>query len=110
VNVRRAREAVYERARGRCEKCGYSLHIDAWECHHRQLRSQGGTWTLPNLLALHPDCHSAGAPGSVHHGPAAAYAAGFLVSGYAEPEATPVLLYGRRWVRLTATGDYEKGD
>jgi hypothetical protein len=100
-----AREAAWQRSSGRCEKCGYTL-AGPWECHHRKLRAHGGTWELPNVLALHPACHAAG----VHGQPADAYAHGWLVRSTGTPAATPVFLFARRWVLLTPAGTYTRED
>ncbi len=51
------REALRERANGRCERCrrrDYEVRCDA---HHRKLKSQGGTDDLQNLLYLCRSCH-----------------------------------------------------
>lgn len=98
------RRLVFERAGGRCERCSFGLGL-LWECHHRKLRSQGGDWSLANLLALHPACHSL-QPGSVHLEPKVSYGSGFLVKREDEPRDTPVLLHGKRLVLLSPCGLY----
>jgi len=109
VKVRAAhvqRPLVWARSGGRCERCGNGLPV-VWECHHRKLRSQGGDWSLSNLLALHMDCHNAGSPTGVHAHPADAYRNGYLVRSAFDPAAAPLLLHGRNWVLLTPDGAYQ---
>lgn len=103
--VTRARRRVLERCGGLCECCGEWMG-PVWACHHRKLRSQGGDWSLPNLLALLPACHNMSS-GSVHDQPSASYERGYLVHGAADPESEPVLLHGVRRVLLTMSGGYE---
>lgn len=101
------RACVFERAQGRCERCGYALPAE-WECHHRKLRSQGGRDVLSNLIALHMRCHNAGETGSVHHSPGVAYQLGYLVKSWQQPHEVPVLLHGKRWVLLDHEGGYSE--
>jgi hypothetical protein len=98
------RQLVYERSGGQCERCGFAL-TPVWECHHRKLRSQGGDWSLANLLALHPSCHSGDAT-SIHGRPKAAYALGHLVRAGLDTSEMPVQLWGNRWVLLGPSGGY----
>lgn len=92
------RHAVFVRAGGRCERCRCPLPADAWEAHHRQLRSRGGPDTMANLVALCRDCHH-----DVHAHPAAATASGFMVPSWADPATTPTHLHHTRWVLLDRT-------
>ena len=48
------KEALVERAEGRCEACGER----GWEAHHVKKRSQGGNDRLENLVWLCHRCHS----------------------------------------------------
>ena len=97
------RQAVWARAQGRCEACGYLLLEDFWECHHRRLRSQQGKNELPNLVALCQPCHirahsereSWGVPG------------GWIVPSWASWAQTPVTLWDGRKVWLAFDGGYE---
>ncbi len=58
------REA-FNRANGRCEKCGkvlvYDNHEDgergAWEAHHKKAVKDGGSDTLQNCQVLCRECH-----------------------------------------------------
>ena len=84
---------VMERDGGRCFRCGAFLH-SAWpgySCHHRRLRSGGGTDTPENRIMLCGSgttaCH-----GWVHAHPSVARAHGWLASRYGlDPGDTPVL-------------------
>lgn len=87
------RERVFERAGGRCDLCGEALRWSAWECHHRQKRTQGGPDSMPNLIALHPRCHSE----RVHGRPAWSYANGFMVRRNGDPAQMPMLRHRARW-------------
>src|SRR5262245_27138303 len=88
--------ALRRRCGDRCEKCGDDLHGQV-ERHHRQRRRAGGD-ALSNLLMLCTRCHT-----YVHTHPAEARDHGWIVSAYAEPLDTPVLIAGRRWL-LTDEG------
>jgi len=93
------RALVLARAQGRCEACGRPLTDAGVHVHHRKKRSQGGGHDLPNLVALHPDCHVI-APESVHQRSAWAYEVGLMVRRGEDPAAVPLLLHGRREVLL----------
>lgn len=78
------RAAIADRSQGRCELgCGRR----AAHTHHRQNRSQGGTWNPANLLHLCPACH-----GSITVEPAWAFAEGLTVPAYQTPAEVPVRL------------------
>lgn len=94
------RAGVYARAQGMCDYCGAPLNPDAWDCHHRQLRSRGGKDTPENLVALHPGCHH----DRVHAFPITATLAGFMVPSWADPADVPILRHGRTWQHPTAGG------
>jgi len=96
------REALYARARGRCEHCGTSLDDSGMEAHHRKLRSAGGGHGLENLAALCPTSHK-----YMHEHPAHARMLGFIVSAYGDPSQRVVTLHDRSTVRLTADGSYD---
>lgn len=106
----KARQAVRERAGGRCERCGTALRGD-WSCHHRRPRGMGGTRRFDanspvNLLAL---CGSAttGCHGEVEADREAAREAGWLVRLHADPALIPVPIFGRtRLTYLTDDGGY----
>ncbi len=83
------RDDVFRRAGGRCDMCGQHLDPDAWECHHRKLRSQGGQDDIANLIALHSSCHWI-----AHGNPLWSYDRGYLVPRAKEPDSVPVLLHG----------------
>jgi hypothetical protein len=103
------REALYERARGRCEISGLPLG-DSWAAHHRRKKGSGGTrlpdvHSLPNLLALSHQAHNLRRP-SAHLDPAWAAARGYMIPWWEVPRLAPVWLLGRRWVLLTEAGAY----
>lgn len=79
------RLALWDRSRGRCEGCGKHLGNEG-VVHHRKLRSQGGDHSLANLMVLHVACHV-----WAHANPAAAMAAGWIVSGWGDPGAVQVV-------------------
>lgn len=80
------RQQVFARAGGRCDCCGAALDPEAWDCHHRQLRSRGGRHTLENLVALTHACHM-----RWHESPNAAAARGLMVSRWDDPATEPVV-------------------
>lgn len=75
------RQAVINRARGRCERCGHpGVHI-----HHRKPRGMGGTSdpainTAPNLVFLCLTCHEYVERNRTH-----AYDAGWLAHRWEDP-------------------------
>lgn len=87
---------LYAASRGRCHGCGQPLPNERVARHHRRLRSQGGTHTLPNLMLLHTDCHT-----FAHGHPQWAVSHGWIVrSGIVGPEDIPVIVCrdpGRCW-------------
>lgn len=93
---RRGRKLLRSRSGGRCEIGGT---CPAQEAHHRQNRSQGGTWDVVNLLHL---CHA-------HHlhvttNPAAARQQGWAVLSTDDPARTPAWLAGRGFTYLRPDG------
>ena len=91
------RATIYERARGLCDLHGGHIDPDAWDCHHRQLRSRGGPDTPGNLVALCPGCHT-----WVHGNPAAATAIGFMVPSWADPDHIPIHRWRQTWCQPVA--------
>jgi hypothetical protein len=79
----RLRAELWERSAGVCEACGYWMHREEMQAHHRKLRSQGGLDDLTNLLAVHPSCHTG--PHGIHMNPARSYDLGHLVRSYHDP-------------------------
>ncbi|GAA4391549.1 hypothetical protein GCM10023147_20540 [Tsukamurella soli] len=87
---RRARELVYERSGGCCERCGqWGVTYD-----HRKPRSQGGDWAPSNGMAL---CGNGtmGCHGWKEHHPRAAATLGFRVWSHETPRKVPVFRRGR---------------
>ena len=99
------RESLLKRCSGYCEKCGRPLGDD-WAAHHRKLKKHGGPDTLPNLVALHHNCHNLGTT-SIHLNPKNSYDTGFLVKSWNDPNNTPITLHGNKTVLLTLDGRYE---
>lgn len=89
------REDCLERDDRKCFRCGVALS-GGWSgasCHHRRLRSGGGTTTLDNLIML---CGSgtSGCHGWVHKHVQEARSNGWIVSRYGTgPAEVPV----RHW-------------
>lgn len=95
----RLRHEVWVRDTGRCQLCGGGVDEDDFECHHRQLRSQGGPDSHANLITL---CHSDHR--AVHAHPAKAVERGFICPSTEDPEDWPVYRYLTTWGQPTATG------
>jgi hypothetical protein len=99
------REDCIERDGSACFRCGISL--GGWpggSCHHRRLRSGGGTTTLDNLIML---CGSGttGCHGWVHKHAQEARSNGWIVSRYGTgPADVPVRHWQRGLVYLTEDG------
>jgi hypothetical protein len=106
------RPALLERAGYRCECCGDDFTpTNPAEHHHRRKRSAGGPHTLSNSILLTRRCHLY-APGAPHYSPAAALAAGWVISRYDRrpPDRVPMLVRGSWYLPtdegvLAPTGD-----
>ena len=96
------RDAVWNRSRGYCEKCGLPLHQDSWNWHHRKIKSQGGQDLVENGLALHFSCHR-----WIHDNPAESYKYGYMVPNGDTPLGLPVLLPNGLYATLTNDGHYD---
>lgn len=95
------RELVYERARGRCERCGGGGN--AWQYHHRRPRGMGGTSRkdsggAANALLLHFHCHE-----WVERNRKEAKEAGFLVDQWHDPREVKVKMWDG-WHYLSEDG------
>lgn len=110
-NWEKLREALWERAEGRCEVTGQPLDFHTFDAHHRRPKGMGGSRlpdrdSLSNLLALDPLVHNGG-PESVHARRGWAEEHGYLL-----PKDTmravewPVAVHQSRWVYLLADGRY----
>lgn len=82
------RDAIYERAGGLCDCCGQWMDPDAFDAHHRQLRSRGGKDTIGNLVALRHECHML-----AHQHPMRATERGLMVPSWVNPATVPVRRY-----------------
>lgn len=96
------RRVVFDRASGRCERCGTPV-VDGHECHHRKLRSQGGRDEVANLACLCPGCHH----DEVHARPGQARTDGWIVRRGSDPAMVAVILHDGRTVRLDGDGGYD---
>lgn len=98
---------AYDRAGGHCEagvseRCPGVISLDAFEWHHRKLRSQGGDDTITNSLALCHHCHE-----WAHQHPEDARMRGLIVPRVSDPAERAVNLWDGRVVRLTEDGGYD---
>ncbi len=100
-----AEQLVWARDEGLCFKCGavLSSYWPGYSCHHRQLKSGGGSDTPENRVML---CGSGvtGDHGWAHAIRAEAQELGFIVSRYANPADVPVKHWRLGMVYLTADG------
>lgn len=101
------KEILYQRSRGRCEKCGQKITLSSGVIHHRKLRSRGGTHDLSNLVILDATCHNLGT-GSVHLDPAKATEQGFLVASWDDPAQVPIRTADNALMLLLMDGTYER--
>lgn len=97
-----ARALVSQRSGGRCEACGVK-RASNW--HHRKPRSAGGVWSADNGMDL-CGSGSTGCHGWITEHPKGAREQGWSVPSWADPARTPVWIFGREFVLLTANGDY----
>lgn len=87
------RLTIVDRSGYMCDLCRRPLSEYQWECHHRQLRGQGGSDSLSNLLALHFQCHQ-----HIHLHPTWAKAHGFLVPPWHDPVVWRVWRWRAVWM------------
>lgn len=84
------KDAIWERTGGLCDFCGRTVAAKRqMQVHHRKLRSQGGDWSLDNLMGLHQWCHNIG-PDSIHQNVTRSYELGHLVHSWADPSTVPI--------------------
>jgi len=96
------RRQLWQRAQGRCERCGEELYAFGWDASHRAAR-RTQLHDVTNLCCICRPCHA-----WVESYWMLAEAEGFRVSTHCpDPSREPVFLWRRRWVRLTADGRYE---
>lgn len=93
---------IYQRAKGRCDRCGLPTG-DAMHFHHRTPRRAGGSSRedlgLPsNGLLLHPNCHD-----FIESRRKVAAQLGFIVGYGSLPNLTPVMLWNG-WANLHDDG------
>jgi 5-methylcytosine-specific restriction endonuclease McrA len=97
--------AVLQRAKGFCERCGVPSHDLA--LHHRKLKSRGGKDEVSNLVAICHKCHNMSTE-SIHLNPAKATIKGWMVPSWAEPSDYPIHLADGSIVRLDNDGNYKE--
>lgn len=94
--------AVYERAQGRCDKCGTPV-VNGAHFHHRRARGMGSTKrpeskSAANCLLLHPACHD-----SIEKHRQDALASGWLITQHDDPRLMPAIIKGV-WCVLNEDG------
>lgn len=97
----RVRDAVIQRAKGRCECCGIGLATDL---HHRMRRRDGGH-SPENSLLVDRTCHD-----RIHAHPGWSRDNGWIVgslSGFEETIAERPARIGGKWAYLLPDGTYE---
>jgi len=53
------KQAAFDRAGGKCEKCGKKVTMGTCEAHHKTSVNSGGSDALSNCMILCPPCHQA---------------------------------------------------
>lgn len=95
--TREQREELYLRTEGNCEWCGLGMSVDEMHAHHRKRRSQGGLWSLRNIVGVHGYCHVIDGK-SIHQNPKLAQERGFLLKQGQLAELVPIVdCAGRSW-------------
>lgn len=97
MNEKQVREAVLERSQGLCERCGKRAYLTI---HHRLKRSHGGPDSLSNCVAV-DGSGTTGCHGEIESHPNDSEASGFHVRPWQTAEDIPILLHGKRWVKLS---------
>ncbi|QSM04673.1 hypothetical protein PROPHIGD54-2_73 [Mycobacterium phage prophiGD54-2] len=86
MTERQCRIEVLRRSGGLCERCGIGGGLSM---HHRKKRSQGGPWSLDNIV--HVCGHgTVGCHGWIEHNPNAAHSEGYHVRPWEEPASIPI--------------------
>lgn len=93
------RQAVRDRAGGRCELCGSRAEVGHF--HHRRPRAMGGTSrddaaAASNCLLLHPRCHA-----GIESSREKALRNGWIVSAF----DSPLLIPAKLWYGLVLLSD-----
>lgn len=103
------RELVRARAGSSCERCGMALRTG--NIHHRKPRGMGGTTdpaaNSPANLMLVCGSGTTGCHGWIESHRQEALTEGWLVPRTADPEGSPVRVWGAGWAQLRADGHYE---
>lgn len=102
----KVRRVAYERASGRCERCGAVLGDNCGHAHHRLPKRVGGSTrgeiqTVSNCLIVCDFCHR-----FIHEGLAkeSREKYGWLLPSSCSPAETKVLYQLTRWVYLRGDG------
>jgi len=83
------RALVYRRSQGLCDWCGKGVREDAFEMHHRLLKSRLGPDAPWNCVVLHSSCHA-----WITRHPERAKELGFEISRYdPNPDSVPMWLH-----------------
>jgi hypothetical protein len=102
---KRIAQAVLDRAAGYCEKCGGALG-EAYNLHHRKLKSRGGKDQVSNIIAVHNSCHIQHKE-SIHDNPEEAERMGFMCPSWLRPEDHPLIRPDGSIVLLLDDGSYK---
>jgi hypothetical protein len=97
--------AVLERANGYCEKCGGTLQ-EAYNIHHRKLKSRGGKDEVANLIVVHNYCHIQH-KNSIHDNPEESERRGYMCPSWARPDEHPLIRADGSIVLLLSDGSYK---
>lgn len=98
-------QKVIERAGGYCEKCGGVLS-EAYNLHHRKLKSRGGKDEVANLIVVHNYCHIQHKD-SIHDNPEISERMGFMCPSWAAPSEHALTRPDGSIVLLLADGSYQ---
>jgi len=98
-------QAVIDRAGGYCEKCGGVLS-EAYNLHHRKLKSRGGKDAVSNLIVVHNTCHIRHKD-SIHDNPVEAERMGFMCPSWRDPAEHPLIRSDGSIVLLLDDGSYK---
>jgi hypothetical protein len=98
-------QKVIERAGGYCEKCGGTLY-EAYNLHHRKLKSRGGVDPVAPLIAGHNYCHIQ-QKDSIHDNPEESERMGFMCPSWVDPAEHPLIRPDGSIVLLLEDGSYK---
>lgn len=99
-------QKVLDRAAGYCEKCGGGLG-EAYNLHHRKLKSRGGKDEVSNLIAVHNSCHIQHKD-SIHDNPGHSERMGYMCPSWLSPADYPLVRPDGLQVLLLPDGTYKE--